>query len=168
MEAMSANNTTPDRPRPVRWAKPVFDAPSWLYRHGMGWLLGSRFVEVTHVGRKSGKERHTVLEVVKYDPDTGESIVASAYGATADWYRNLQVVPAVRIRQGRREYVPEQRVLEPDEIRRIATEFESAHPLEARVANRVMAAIGAVPLGTFSNAVDLFASFPMVGFRPQA
>jgi deazaflavin-dependent oxidoreductase (nitroreductase family) len=155
------------RPRPVRWAKPIFNAPSWLYRRDLGWLLGRRFLEITHLGRRSGKERHAVLEVVKIDPSNGESIVASAFGPTADWYRNLQMTPAVRIRQGRREYVPEQRFLEADEIRQVASEFSAAHPLEARLANRVMAIIGAVPLGTYSNAEDLFASFPMVAFRPR-
>lgn len=158
---------TGQRPQPVRWAKPIFNAPSWLYRRNMGWLLGDRFLEVTHIGRKSGKERFAVLEVVQHDRSSGESVVASAYGPTADWYRNLQEKPAVRIRQGRREYVPEQRILDTDEIRQIANRFASDHPLEARAANRVMAAIGAVPYGTFSNPADLFASFPMVAFRPQ-
>lgn len=156
------------RPRPAKWAKPIFDAPSWLYRHGLGWLLGRRFLEVTHIGRISGKERFAVLEVVKIDPSNGESIVASAFGPKADWYQNLQAAPAVRIRQGRREYVPEQRFLNDDEVRQIASEFSEEHRLEARVANRVMAIIGAVPLDAYPNAVELFASFPMVAFRPRA
>ena len=158
---------TEDRPRPVRWARPIFNAPSWLYRHDLGWLLGSRFLELTHIGRQSGRERHAVLEVIKIDPSNSESIVASAFGPTADWYRNIQAAPPVRIRQGRREYVPEQRFLLADEIRQVASEFSEAHPLEARIANRVMATIGAVPFGTFSDAEDLFASFPMVAFRPR-
>lgn len=155
------------RPRPAAWAKPLFDAPSWLYGHGMGWLLGRRFLEVTHIGRSSGKERFAVLEVIRIDPTNGESVVASAFGPRADWYQNIQKAPAVRIRQGRAEYVPEQRFLDAGERRHIASEFTHAHRLEARVANRVMAAIGAVPLGTYSTAAELFASFPMVAFRPR-
>ncbi len=155
------------RPRPVGWVKPIFNAPSWLYRRDLGWVLGRRFLEVTHIGRNSGKERYAVLEVVKIDPASGESIVASAFGPNADWYRNLQATPAVRIRQGREEYVPEQRFLDGDEIRVVASEFASAHPVEARVANRVMDVIGAVPMGTYPTAEELFASFPMVAFRPR-
>lgn len=157
---------TGDRPRPPAWATTVFKAPTWLYGHRMGWLMGRRFLEVTHIGRKSGKERLTVLEVVKIDPVSGESIVASAFGPKADWYRNLQAAPAVWVRQGAREYTPEQRFLTPEEGRAVAEEFSEAHPLEARVANRVMDAIGAVPYGTYEDANDLFASFPMVAFRP--
>jgi hypothetical protein len=87
-------------------------------------------------------------------------------GAVSDWYLNLRATPAVWIRQGVREYTPEQRFLTPEEGRQVAEEFSEAHPLEARVANRVMDAIGAVPYGTFEDANDLFASFPMVAFRP--
>lgn len=156
------------RPRPARWAEPLFDAPAWLYRHRLGWLLGRRFLAVTHVGRRSGKPYETVLEVVQHDRRTGESIVVSAYGATADWYRNLQESPAGLIRTGRQEFVPEQRFLTPDEARAVAVTFREAHPIEARVVNRVMAAIGAVPKNTYSDPVDLVASFPMVGFRPRS
>lgn len=155
------------RPRPKGWAKAIFDAPKWLYRHDLGWVVGKRFLALTHIGRRSGFERQTVLEVVKYDPETGESIVASAFGPTADWYRNVQTRPAVRIQTGRFEYRPEQRFLDAGEARTVALEFCEAHPLEARGALRVMDAIGAVPSGSFDNPVDLLASFPMVAFRPK-
>jgi deazaflavin-dependent oxidoreductase (nitroreductase family) len=156
------------RPRPARWAKPLFDAPTWLYGHRLGWLLGRRFLSVTHVGRTSGRLYETVLEVVVHDRDTGERIVASAYGAEADWFQNLQRAPARLVQTGRDRFVPEQRFLEPDEVRAVAARFREDHPLEARVANRVMAAIGAVPKDAFPDAVELFASFPMVAFRPKA
>ena len=158
-----------DRPRarPARWAKSLFDSLTWLYGHRLGWLLGRRFLAVTHVGRTSGKLYDTVLEVVIHDPETGERIVASAYGPNADWYRNLEQTPARLVRTGRERFVPEQRFLGPQEARTVAERFGQEHRLEARVANRVMAAIGAVPKDTFSNPVDLFASFPMMAFRPQ-
>lgn len=155
------------RRRPGRWVKPIFDAPTLLYRHRLGWLLGRRFLAVTHVGRTSGKLYETVLEVVSYERDSGESIVASAYGPTADWYRNLQQTPARLVRTGRHQFVPQQRFLDRDEARTAAVAFRTAHSLEARMANTVMAAIGAVPRNTFSDPVDLFASFPMIAFRPS-
>ena len=149
------------------WARPFLKAPSWLYSHQLGWLLGKKFLVVTHVGRKSGIERQTVLEVVKYDKDSDESIVVSAYGKTADWYRNLQAAPSPLIRIGRVDYMPEQRFLELDEARGIAVGWCEANRFEARFAIRVLAAIGAVPEDSFSDPVDLMASFPMVGFRPR-
>jgi hypothetical protein len=54
--------------------------PIWLYRAGLGWVMGYRFRYLTHIGRKSGQPRHTVLEVVRYDKATSTCIVASGWG----------------------------------------------------------------------------------------
>lgn len=155
------------RPRPRAWAKAVFDAPNRLYEHGLGWTLGGRFLAVHHVGRKSGRDLTTVLEVVVHDPVTDERVVASAYGPTANWYRNLQEHPATLVRTGRAQFVPEQRFLSAEERREVAERFGREHRFEARIGPRVMAAIGAVPAGTFDDPVEMFASFPMVAFRPE-
>jgi deazaflavin-dependent oxidoreductase (nitroreductase family) len=155
------------RPRPTPLLIRVFDAPGWLYHRGLGWTLGRRFCAVEHIGRKSGRTLTTVLEVVVRDRATDEIVVASAYGATANWYRNLQEHPATLVRTGRVEYVPRQRFLTPEEGREVAERFGREHRFEARVGLRVMAAIGAVPAGTFGDPVEMFASFPMVAFRPE-
>jgi deazaflavin-dependent oxidoreductase (nitroreductase family) len=63
-------------------------------------LLGHRFLALTYSGRKTGRVYETVLEVLRYDPATSESIAVSAYGPAAGWYRSLQAEPAVRVRTG--------------------------------------------------------------------
>jgi hypothetical protein len=105
--------------------------------------------------------------VAVYHDEHQESIVASAYGEAADWYRNIRARPARLIRTGRVEYVPAQRFLDPDETRAAAIEFCRTHRLEAKAASRVFAAMGAVPKDTGADPVDLIASLPMVAFRPQ-
>ena len=45
----------------------MFRAPIWLYRLGLGWMLGKRFLLLNHTGRESGLPRQTVLEVVDYN-----------------------------------------------------------------------------------------------------
>ncbi len=52
-----------------------FTVPILLYRARLGWLLGHRFLLLTHRGWKTGKIRRTVLEVVHYDPTTRDSAV---------------------------------------------------------------------------------------------
>jgi deazaflavin-dependent oxidoreductase (nitroreductase family) len=96
----------------LRWG---FNLPIMLYRARLGWLLGRRFLLLTHRGRTTGKLRRTVLEVFQYDRIRHESIVLSAYGERADWYRNLLAHPAVEVRTGRSQYVPQYRLLGPDE-----------------------------------------------------
>lgn len=152
--------------RPSPMLKAVFDAPRWFYDHRLGWLMGRRFVALSHVGRKSGIERQSILEVATYHPETQEFIVASAFGAKADWYRNIQATAAHRVQVGRRQFAPQQRFLEPDEARAAADEFCRKHHLEARLAIPVFVAMGAAEKGAFSDPVELMASLPMVAFRP--
>ena len=67
--------------------------PVVLYRRHLGWLLGDRFLMLTHIGRKSGQPHQTVLEVVRHDGQTGEYVIASGWRGKSDWYRNLQKTP---------------------------------------------------------------------------
>ncbi|MFH1331351.1 MAG: nitroreductase/quinone reductase family protein [Actinomycetota bacterium] len=144
----------------------LFKGPTWLYRGHLGWLLGRRFLEVTHRGRRSGRVHHTVLEVIRHDRSTKESIVVSAYGTGADWYRNLQVQPALRVRTGFLDYLPRQRFLTTEERRAEAVRFLGDHRFEARLMPGVLRGIGAVPESAPADPAELAASLPMVAFRP--
>jgi deazaflavin-dependent oxidoreductase (nitroreductase family) len=160
---------TPPEPKPrapSALLRRLFKGPTWLYRGHLGWLLGRRFLEVTHRGRKSGRVYHTVLEVVRHDRATKESIVVSAYGTRADWYRNLQVQPAVRVRTGTLDYLPRQHFLTAEEGRAEAVRFLRNHHFEARLMPGVLRRMGAVPESAPSDPADLVASLPMVAFRP--
>jgi deazaflavin-dependent oxidoreductase (nitroreductase family) len=96
----------------------TFQLPVYLYRLKLGWLFGHRFLLLVHRGRKSGLLRETVLEVIRYDPTTTESIVLSGWGEKADWYRNIKASPALEVKTGGVRYAPEQRFLASDENRR--------------------------------------------------
>ncbi len=56
---------------------------------------------LTTTGRKSGLERTTPLQFEEID---GVYYVASARGRGADWFRNLQADPHVRVRVGERQF----------------------------------------------------------------
>ena len=155
-----------DRLRPSPRFKAFFDAPRWFYRHELGWMLGKRVMALSHTGRKSGKERTTILEVAVYHPDTREMVVASAFGPKADWFLNIKAKPAHKVQVGRKAFVPQQRFLEPEEARAAAEEFCRKHRLEARAAIPMFVAMGGARKGEFTDPVDLLASLPMVSFRP--
>lgn len=93
----------PTRP-PLRW---ILRFPVLLYRAHLDWLLGSRFVELTVRGRKSGLPRRVVLEVVGRDRTSGELVIVSAWGRRAQWFRNVRACPRVQVRVGRRRAVAE-------------------------------------------------------------
>ena len=63
------------KPRGLLWL--MFKLPVYIYRLRLGWLLGHRFLLLTHQGRKTGKIRHTVLEVIRYDKSGRRALAAS-------------------------------------------------------------------------------------------
>lgn len=86
----------------TRW---IVRAPISLYRAGLGFVFGSRLLMLQHTGRRSGTPRFVVLEVVDH-PAPGEYVIVSGFGATAQWYRNIQADPRVRVWTGFRRGVP--------------------------------------------------------------
>ena len=151
-------------PRPDGLRLILFKAPLYLYRMGLGRLLGGRFLLLTHEGRKSGRIRDTLLEVIHHDPETGESLVISAYGETADWYRNIRAKPAIRVCTGGRCYRPQQRFLSPEEAGEAFRQYERN---QGRYIRKLIRLLGAEYDGSEGSRRELISFFRMVAFRPS-
>jgi deazaflavin-dependent oxidoreductase (nitroreductase family) len=142
----------------------AFRLPIYLYRLNLGWLLGHRMLLLIHQGRRSGLLRGTVLEALLYFPATKESVVLSAWGEKAHWYRNIEATPALEVRTGGERYVPEQRFLAPDENHAMLADYRRRHPLAFRIFVRAFG----YPLGGPEAARREFASsLRLVAFRPR-
>jgi deazaflavin-dependent oxidoreductase (nitroreductase family) len=97
------------RPGPI--VRRLLRAPGLLYDWHAGWLLGHRFLRLTHRGRRSGRRYRTMLEVVGSGPAPGEVVAVAGLGRSADWFRNLQAGRGVEVAIGRRRFRPRHRVL---------------------------------------------------------
>ena len=142
----------------------VFRLPLMVYRLGLGRMLGHQFLVLTHAGRRSGNVHQTVLKVLHYDPVTHESIVASAWGNRTDWFRNIQVRPALAVQTGNEWYVPQQRAVTADEAFAVFNDWVHRQHWFARL---MLAQIGQrvdVPHAQLRALVD---SFPFVALRPS-
>jgi deazaflavin-dependent oxidoreductase (nitroreductase family) len=115
---------------------PLFKLPVFLYRLNLGWLLGRRFMQITHVGRFSGKVRRTILAVLKFDAKTKEIFAVSAWKGS-DWYYNLQAAPALQVESGFDRYAPQQRELSAEEITTAFMEYRKSHPIFSRIVCRI-------------------------------
>jgi len=115
---------------------PIFKLPVFLYRLRLGWLLGKRFMQITHVGRHSGKVRRTVLAVLRFDEKTKEIYAVSAWKGS-DWYYNIQAAPAQQVEIGFVRYVPAQRPLSPEEITTAFLAYRKKHPIFSRMICRI-------------------------------
>lgn len=103
--------------------------PIWLYRMRLGWLLGNRFLMLTHTGRKSGQPRQTVIEVVGHDKETDTYYVVSGWGKKSDWYQNLLKLPHTTIHVGRRKFRAMAEFIPSEKAIKILEVYAREHPL---------------------------------------
>lgn len=115
---------------------PLFKLPVLLYRLHLGWLLGMRFMQLTHVGRRSGKVRRTILAVLQFDKESKEMLAVSAWKGS-DWYYNIQASPALQVESGFVRYTPQQRTLSAEEIARAFLSYCKQHPIFSRMVCRI-------------------------------
>jgi len=80
----------------------LYRAPIWFYRLGLGGLMGENNVLLNHIGRRSGKTRQAVVEIIRHDKGANVYIVASGLGEKSDWFQNLMVHPDITIQVGRK------------------------------------------------------------------
>jgi deazaflavin-dependent oxidoreductase (nitroreductase family) len=132
----------------------------WPYR--LGWLAGHSLLVLTHVGRRTGRQRRTVLYVQRYDRQTHEATVVSVWGES-QWLRNIRAHPAVGVEIALQRYVPEQRFLSTDEIFAIEKRFRRRHRIIAWGQAKLM---GWPWPATDEQLLELSAQLRGVTFRP--
>lgn len=142
-------------------------APVRLYDRDLGWLLGHRFLMLTHIGRRSGRHYRTVLEVIGNDRSAGEVVVISGLGHNADWYRNILARPAVEVAVARRRFCPVQRVLDEPEAIAVLSAYERRHRWAAPVLHRLLGWLVGWRYDGSDDARQRFVrELPLVAFRP--
>lgn len=153
--------------KPGSLVRRMLRAPALLYRWNLGWLLGGRFLLLTHVGRRSGKRHQTVLEVVARRPATDEYLVIAGLGRTAGWYRNVQAAPATEVAVGRRRFRPAHRTLDEEEAADVLADYERRNRFVAPVLRRVLSwLVGWRYDGSEDAGRRLVRELPMLAFRP--
>jgi deazaflavin-dependent oxidoreductase (nitroreductase family) len=106
-------------------------------------------------GRLSGRRRFVVLEVVGH-PARDTYLVVSGFGGRAQWFRNIQVNPHVRLYVRSRGPVPAKAcILTPEQTRAALVGYAAARP-------RTWAALKPVPEHTLSAEVG---DLPMVALH---
>lgn len=115
---------------PAGFARFVFRIPIHLYRLRLGWLFGARLLLLNHTGRVSGKPRQTVLEVAEHDGDS--YVVASGWGPTAAWYRNVLHTPEVTIQVGTRTIPVTATPLDKEDGAQVFLRYGSRHRSAAK------------------------------------
>lgn len=79
-----------------------------------------------HKGRKTGQTRRTILEVVANHPDA--VYVAAAWGAEAQWLKNVMADPRVTVYVGARKYESIAEMVPYEQALQLMREYAAEHP----------------------------------------
>lgn len=115
----------------------LWRAPIWMYRLGLGGLMGGRFLLLNHTGRVSGQPRQNVLEVVDHNEEANTYTVAAGFGKGSDWYKNILKTPEVTIQVGNREMAMTAVPLGAEESGQAMVEYAHRHPRAAKELTRI-------------------------------
>ncbi len=139
--------------------------PIWLYRAHLGWMLGNRFLMLTHTGRKSGLPRQTVVEVVGHDKTTDTYYVASGWGEKSNWYQNIRKTPQVTIHVGGRKFRSKVEFIPSDKAIEVVSNYAREHPIAFNELSGIFLGERMKP---GSDAPQRIAQkMPMVAFHPE-
>jgi deazaflavin-dependent oxidoreductase (nitroreductase family) len=142
-------------------------APARLYDWHVGWILGRRFLRLTHIGRRSGRHYQTMLEVIGENRTSREVIVIAGLGASANWYRNLQASDAIEVAIANERFAPAHRRLSESEAATVLADYERRNRLITPIIRRLLSwLVGWRYDGTDSARRQLVAELPVIGLRP--
>jgi deazaflavin-dependent oxidoreductase (nitroreductase family) len=109
--------------------KALFKLPNFFFNMGLGSLMGTRFVQLSHVGRRSGRTYKTVVEVVDYDPDRRKIFIASGFRQKSDWYKNIQKTPQIEVNFRGKQYKAVAEELDQVDSENVLLNYAHHHPL---------------------------------------
>lgn len=161
MEPVVASAPKPPRGL-LRW---LVRLPIGLYRLRLGWLLGNRFLMLTHIGRKSGLPRDTVLEVVRSDRASGVYIVVAGFGEKSDWFRNIGRTPEVIVHASGRKLTATASRLPPEAAVSEFKDYARRHPAALKMLARIL---GYPWDGTQASYEKLAALLPVVALQARS
>ena len=151
--------------KPTGILRTLFRVPILLYRLNLGFLLGGRFLLLTHTGRKSGIARQVVIEVVDHDRETGAYYVAAAWRKKADWYLNILQNPRVKVQVGNRQFETEANQMSEKEAELILWDYALRHPFAMRELSTLMLGERLPP--TRETCARLAQSIPLIVLNPM-
>jgi deazaflavin-dependent oxidoreductase (nitroreductase family) len=152
-----------------RWLIRALRAPAVLYDCNLGWLLGRRFLRLTHRGRRSGRCYQTMLEVIGNDRARHEVFVMVGLGRRAQWYRNVLAGGAVELAIAGEHFRPDYRELAPVEAAAVLGGYERRNRLLASIVRVVLSRlVGWRYDGSPPARERLVGDLPILAFRPAS
>ena len=106
----------------------LFRAPLYVYRFGLGFLFGERFIHLQHWGRVSGSLKEAVIEVIDQDKANNKIYSASGFGEKSQWFKNISANPNVFVTSRNTVYKASAKVLQECEATEVLLRYAKANP----------------------------------------
>jgi deazaflavin-dependent oxidoreductase (nitroreductase family) len=153
--------TPRDKPGPL-W-RVIFKQPIWIYKLGLGGVIGKRVLLLHTTGRKTGLRRVTPLEY-GHDPAADTYTVMAGWGGKTDWYRNARAHPQVHVQVGRRAFDAIARPVSCEGVAAMLAEIIAINPRALQMFARW--SDGPVD-GSMESLRELAVHFPALTLHPQ-
>lgn len=154
-------------PYPHGALKVALDSPRWLYHAHLGRLLGHRFLLLVHEGRRTHQLHETPLEVIHWDADRREAVVASGWGRKAQWLHNVEAGLAREVLIGAERFEPAVRELDVPEAMEMLQQYEDHNGLPKAVVRKVLSwLLGWTYDGSDDARRRAVEQLPLVAFSP--
>lgn len=140
--------------------------PIWLYRLGLGWILGKGFLLLTHRGRRSRQWRRTVVEVVARGEDGKTFYISSGWGEKSNWLQNIQKDPEIHIQIGRQRFHGLATRLPRQQAADVLLKYAMQNPVAFQRLSKMM--LGEQPLGSEETCRKLAEVAPVVELKVTA
>ncbi len=104
---MSRESGCMSAPRRLNWfARWFLRTPMPFYRYFPGFerIYGFQWILLTTRGRRTGKPRPVLLDLVGHDPSTDRYYVQPGWGRGCAWVRNIEADPVVEAQIGRKRF----------------------------------------------------------------
>ncbi len=121
--------------RPNALLKFFFKIPLFMHKIGLGgWekIIGSEWMLISTIGRKTGKRREAMVDVMDYDQAADTYYIEAAYGSRADWLKNIKVNPVFDAKVGRRRFKAQARELNAADTGEMLVRFFRRKPAYTR------------------------------------
>jgi deazaflavin-dependent oxidoreductase (nitroreductase family) len=152
-----------------RTLRRLLHLPVYLYRLGFGWVLGRRFLLLTHIGRVTGRRRENVLEVMEFRAQGPELIVMSGFGRNAAWLRNIEAASFAEITTGMERFAATYRFLGEEDAVAVVKSYERRNRLIRPVLCWVLSGLlGWKYTGSDADHHRLVEQLPLVAFQRKS
>ena len=151
---------------PKGWTKYFFKIPVYFARIGFfGWekIFGLDWMLLITTGRKSGRKRYSMVDILLYERETDTYYIEVGFGKKSDWYQNIQTNPIFEAHVYRRKFTAKAEELSVENAADMMVNFVRRRPLYSK---SVMKVVG-ITINSESELRGMVSHMILLAIHPQ-